>query len=180
MQFVKHKADRTVQGPRTRQRRESHMAHPGHRRRRTTCSSPTLSEHESVAKVGRLLPAFAARGQSAAISMAQAKDCVEAVAVLSASGIPASTLYDVRLSPEHPQMIARGYFERLDHPVVGEHQVPTIPFRFRSVDRWGRSPAPTVGEHNESILKDLLGLDDTATEKLVAEKVIGTRLNGIG
>ena len=56
------------------------------------------------------------------------KDCVEAVAVLSASGIPASPLYDARLSPEHPQMIARGYFERLDHPIVGEHQVPTIPF----------------------------------------------------
>ena len=108
------------------------------------------------------------------------KDCVEAVAVLSASGIPASPLYDARLSPEHPQMIARGYFERLDHPIVGEHQVPTIPFRFRSVDRWCRSAAPTVGEHNEAVLKDLLGLDDTATEKLIAENVIGTRLNGIG
>ena len=109
-----------------------------------------------------------------------AKDCVEAVAVLSASGIPASPLYDARLSPEHPQMIARGYFERLDHPIVGEHQVPTIPFRFRSVDRWCRSPAPTVGEHNEAVLKELLGLDETATEKLIAENVIGTRLKGIG
>ena len=108
------------------------------------------------------------------------KDCIEAAAVLSASGVPASPLYDARLSPGHPQMIARGYFERLDHRIVGEHQVPTIPFRFRSVDRWCRSPAPTVGEDNEAILKDLLGLDDSAIEKLIAENVIGTRLKGIG
>ena len=108
------------------------------------------------------------------------KDCIDAVALLSASGIPASPLYDARLSPEHPQMIARGYFERLDHPIVGQHLVPTIPFRFRSVDRWSRSPAPTVGEDNETILKDLLGLDDAAIEKLIAEAVIGTRLKGIG
>jgi crotonobetainyl-CoA:carnitine CoA-transferase CaiB-like acyl-CoA transferase len=57
--------------------------------------------------------------------------------------------------------------------------VPTIPFRFRSIDRWCRSPAPTVGEHNETVLKELLGLDETAIEALTAESVIGTRLKGI-
>ena len=110
---------------------------------------------------------------------ASGQDSVDAAAVLSASGVPASTLYDARFSPQHPQMIARGYFERLNHPIVGQHQVPTIPFRFRSVDRWCRSPAPTVGEHNETILKELLGLDETAIEALTAESVIGTRLKGI-
>ncbi|MGA9674084.1 MAG: CoA transferase [Mycobacterium sp.] len=110
---------------------------------------------------------------------ASGQDCTEVAAMLSASGVPASPLYDARLSPQHPQMIARGYFERLDHSIVGQHQVPTIPFRFRSVDRWCRSPAPTVGEHNETILKELLGLDETAIEALTAESVIGTRLKGI-
>ena len=76
-------------------------------------------------------------------------------------------------------MIARGYFERLNHSVVGQHQVPTVPFRFRSVDRWCRSPAPTVGQHNEIILKELLGLSDSAFETLTAESVIGVRLKGI-
>jgi crotonobetainyl-CoA:carnitine CoA-transferase CaiB-like acyl-CoA transferase len=76
-------------------------------------------------------------------------------------------------------MVARGYFERVNHSIVGQHRVPTIPFRFRSVDRWCRSPAPTVGEHNESILKEWLGLDGAAIEALTAESVIGTRLKGI-
>jgi crotonobetainyl-CoA:carnitine CoA-transferase CaiB-like acyl-CoA transferase len=110
---------------------------------------------------------------------ASGQDCTEVAAVLSAAGVPASPLYDARLSPQHPQMIARGYFEHVDHSIVGKHQVPTIPFRFRSVDRWCRSPAPTVGEHNETILKELLGLDEVAIEALIAESVIGTRLKGI-
>ena len=109
---------------------------------------------------------------------AAGQESAEAAAMLSASGVPASPLYDARLSPQHPQMVARGYFERLNHPIVGQHQVPTIPFRFRSVDRWCRSPAPTVGEHNETILKELLGLDESAIETLTAESVIGTRLKG--
>ncbi|KLO32734.1 cag pathogenicity island protein [Mycobacterium nebraskense] len=107
------------------------------------------------------------------------QDCTEVAATLSASGVPASPLYDARLSPQHPQMIARGYFEHLDHSIVGQHQVPTVPFRFRSVDRWCRSPAPTVGEHNETILKGLLGLEEAAIAELTAESVIGTRLQGL-
>jgi crotonobetainyl-CoA:carnitine CoA-transferase CaiB-like acyl-CoA transferase len=107
------------------------------------------------------------------------QDCTEAAATLSASGVPASPLHDARLSPGHPQLTARGYFEHLDHPIVGQHQASTIPFRFRSVDRWCRSAAPTLGEHNEAILTELLGLDETAIEELTAESVIGTRLEGV-
>ena len=110
---------------------------------------------------------------------ASGQDSADAAAMLSASGVPASMLYDARFSPQHPQMVARGYFEHLNHSIVGQHQVPTIPFKFRSVDRWCRSPAPTVGEHNENILKELLGLDETAIETLTDESVIGTRLKGI-
>ncbi|WP_374022307.1 CoA transferase [Mycobacterium sp. HNNTM2301] len=110
---------------------------------------------------------------------ASGQKSAEAAAVLSACGVPASALCDARLSPRHPQLVARGYFEQLDHSIVGPHQVPTLPFRFRGVDRWCRSPAPTVGEHNEIILTGVLGLDESAIEALTAESVIGTRLKGM-
>jgi crotonobetainyl-CoA:carnitine CoA-transferase CaiB-like acyl-CoA transferase len=99
--------------------------------------------------------------------------------MLSAAGVAASQLYDARLIPQHEQLISRCYFERLTHPVVGEHRVPTIPLRFSSVDKWCRSPAPTVGQDNESVLKEWLGVDDAAIEELASERVIGSRPVGV-
>jgi crotonobetainyl-CoA:carnitine CoA-transferase CaiB-like acyl-CoA transferase len=43
------------------------------------------------------------------------------------------------------------------------------------VDRWLREPAPTLGQQNGEILRDLLGLDDADIDALTAEGVIGTR-----
>ena len=33
-------------------------------------------------------------------------------------------------------MRARGYFEEIDHPVVGTHPVASWPFRYANVERW--------------------------------------------
>ena len=47
-----------------------------------------------------------------------------------------------------------------------------------SIDGVGPQHQPSE-KHNETILKDLLGLDESAIETLTAESVIGTRLKGI-
>ena len=57
--------------------------------------------------------------------------------------------------------------------------MPTIPLRFSSVDTWCRSPAPTVGQDNESVLRQWLGVDDAAIAKLAAECVIGNHPVGV-
>jgi len=79
----------------------------------------------------------------------------------------------------HPQLAARGFFEGLDHPIVGRHHVPAIPFKYRSVDKWYRSAAPTLGQHNASILGDLLGHDDASIAPLIEKGVIGTKPGGL-
>ena len=78
-----------------------------------------------------------------------------------------------------PQLIARGYYEEVDHAVVGRRRTPTVPFRYASVDRWLRAAAPTVGEHNREILGGLLGLSDDQLAQLEADGVIGTRPRGV-
>ena len=101
--------------------------------------------------------------------------CVE---TMLGAGVPAAPVVDPRVSSANPQMVARGFFEPLAHPVVGEHPVPTLPYRLEGVERWTRSPAPLLGQHNRELLGDILGLDAAELDRLEADGVIGTRLEG--
>ena len=75
--------------------------------------------------------------------------------------------------PSNPQFVARGYCEAVDHPVVGTHPTPTVPFRFSGVDRWVRRPAPTLGQHNREVLGGCLGCADDELGSLAEAQVIG-------
>jgi crotonobetainyl-CoA:carnitine CoA-transferase CaiB-like acyl-CoA transferase len=97
---------------------------------------------------------------------------------LIAAGVPAAALADPRNMSEHPQLSFRGFFEPLSHPVVGDHLTPALPYRFASVEHWLRSPAPTLGEHNHEVLREL-GHDEKNIETLEAEGIIGRRPKGV-
>lgn len=103
----------------------------------------------------------------------------DAVEELLAAGVPAGATTDTRRSADHPQMAARGFFEDVEHPVVGTHPTPGVPFRYASVDRWIRSPAPTLGQHGRAIIGAMLGRSDDELDALEAAGVIGTRPKGL-
>lgn len=104
----------------------------------------------------------------------------ELVATLRAAGVPASEVANPsRLLETNPQLRARGYFETTEHPVVGAMPLPSLPFRYSSVERWLRSPAPTMGQHNERVLRGVLGLSSEDVADLEAEGMIGTRPEGL-
>ncbi len=107
------------------------------------------------------------------------QDSAAAAELLVRYGVPAADLGDARVGSMHPQLAARGFFESLDHPIVGPHHVPAIPFKYRSVDKWYRSSAPTLGQHNASLLGGLLGLDAASIAALTEKGVIGTRPGGL-
>jgi crotonobetainyl-CoA:carnitine CoA-transferase CaiB-like acyl-CoA transferase len=102
------------------------------------------------------------------------------VAELRAHGIPASEVANpCRLLQTNPQLLDRHYFETPEHPVVGAMPLPSLPFRLTRTDRWLRTPAPTVGQHNERVLCGLLGLSPAELRDLEAGGVIGTRPSGL-
>ncbi len=107
------------------------------------------------------------------------RDLESVVEELVAHGVPAAVLVDARLSSDHPQMVARGFYEETPHPAVGTHPVPGVPFRYASRERWIRFPAPTMGQHNREILGDLLGLSEAEIDAVEAEGVIGSRPEGL-
>jgi len=74
------------------------------------------------------------------------------------------------------QLDARGYYEEFVHPITGSHRYPGWPFRITpGPDRHQCSGPPTLGQHNDEILRGL-GFSDDEVAALRAERVIGERV----
>jgi CoA:oxalate CoA-transferase len=61
----------------------------------------------------------------------------------------------------------------LRHPIAGDVPTPGIGIRSDELDLAYRAPAPTVGQHTGEVLRELLGLDDDALDRLRREGAIG-------
>jgi crotonobetainyl-CoA:carnitine CoA-transferase CaiB-like acyl-CoA transferase len=107
-------------------------------------------------------------------------DAVQAAEDLLAHGVPAAAVSSAALLNTNPQLRARQFFATVTHPVVGTHEFPGLPLRLASAaTSWYTRPAPTLGEHNEAILHDLLGLSDGEIAQLRTEGIIGERPAGL-
>ena len=74
------------------------------------------------------------------------------------------------------QLDARGFYEEFEHPVTGAHRYPGWPFRITpGPARHHRTAPPTLGQHNDEILR-AVGLSDDELATLRAERVIGERV----
>ncbi len=99
----------------------------------------------------------------------------EAARELLSDGIAAAPMVAAYAALDDPQLQARGFFEPVEHPVVGEHDYPGWPMRFSAGPRrYWREPAPLLGQHTDDVLRDRLGLTDTDLADLRAKHVIGT------
>jgi crotonobetainyl-CoA:carnitine CoA-transferase CaiB-like acyl-CoA transferase len=110
---------------------------------------------------------------------AATRDAQQTSKLLASLSIPAAACWDHRLLDEHPQYRARKLFSCVDHPVVGRYHAPGLPYRFESVETWVRTPAPTFGQHNDEVLRDIVGLDEHEIENLASAGVIANRPRGL-
>ncbi|HWS47650.1 MAG TPA: CoA transferase, partial [Acidimicrobiia bacterium] len=92
-----------------------------------------------------------------------------------AGGIPAAAVVPGYATLDDRQLRARGFFEAVDNPMVGEQHYPTFPVRLSGgPQRFWTGPAPTLGEHTAEVLREELGLDPAELARLEAAHVIGT------
>jgi len=92
-----------------------------------------------------------------------------------AQGVAAAAMVPGYATLDDPQMRARGFFEAVDNPLVGEQHYPTWPVRLSGGPaRVWTAPAPTLGQHTAEVLRDELGIDDDELARLEAAHVIGT------
>ncbi len=87
-------------------------------------------------------------------------------------GIPAGPIYNVRQITEDPHIaVERQMFIDIEHPVIGPMKVNGNPIKLMDMMPRINCPAPTLGQDNEWILKEL-GYSDTQIDLLQQEKVI--------
>jgi benzylsuccinate CoA-transferase BbsF subunit len=91
---------------------------------------------------------------------------------LQAKGVAAAPVMSVFDLVESRHLRERGYFVEIDHPEVGPRMTPGIPAKFGGLTDLHYYPAPTLGQHNEYVFKEIVGLDDATFDRLVADKVI--------
>jgi len=104
------------------------------------------------------------------------RDVETLVEELAARGIAAAPVVPAARLGDNPQLRAHGFFETVVHPVTGALVHPSLPMRLPADRaRWFARPAPTLGQHTEEVLRDLLGLDAGAIARLRAGGVIGER-----
>ncbi|MFL2935749.1 MAG: CaiB/BaiF CoA transferase family protein [Myxococcota bacterium] len=106
------------------------------------------------------------------------RDLGSCVEELLAEGVPAAKIVDPRTLAEHPQLVARGFFDEVDHPLAGSQRTMSAPFRYRSVPHWLRSAAPLLGQHNAEVLAEL-GYTAAEIEQLEEGRVIGSWPEGV-
>jgi crotonobetainyl-CoA:carnitine CoA-transferase CaiB-like acyl-CoA transferase len=99
----------------------------------------------------------------------------DAVELFASFGVPAAPTIDSRRLNDLPQLRARGWLQRLLHPVAGELEYQSLPMTFSAMPRpvYTRA-APTLGQDNEQVLTEL-GLTADAIAALEADSIIGTR-----
>ncbi len=76
---------------------------------------------------------------------------------LQAAGIPAFPSMSTADLVADPHLEARGFIERLDHPVVGRRAHAGIPWRFAERPNGVRAPAPLFGVDTDDVLEKILG-----------------------
>jgi crotonobetainyl-CoA:carnitine CoA-transferase CaiB-like acyl-CoA transferase len=94
----------------------------------------------------------------------------EAMAQLSAVGVPAGAVLDTQELVDEPSFYERGILQIMTH---GERKMamPTWPVRLDGVPTEVKS-APLLGEHTAEVLADWLGLDATAIAALRRDGIV--------
>jgi crotonobetainyl-CoA:carnitine CoA-transferase CaiB-like acyl-CoA transferase len=91
---------------------------------------------------------------------------------LQAAGIPCSLARNFQEVAEHPQCAVRSMFPTMDHPTAGRHRATGTPVKLSDTPGGPTIPAPLLGQHTRSTLRDLFALDDSAVDSLIERGIV--------
>jgi crotonobetainyl-CoA:carnitine CoA-transferase CaiB-like acyl-CoA transferase len=95
------------------------------------------------------------------------------MAVLQAEGVAAGVVQNGQdLLDNDPQMKERGHYVYLDHPEIGPMALDDYPFKLSATPGRLSRHAPLLGEHNDYVLSEILGMPEDDIKELIIEGVL--------
>jgi succinate--hydroxymethylglutarate CoA-transferase len=79
---------------------------------------------------------------------------------------------DCEIILTHRKVLARDMVKEVDHPSCGPLKLVNTPVKYSESNPGIRMPPPTLGQHTDEILADVLGMKDGEIEELRGEGVI--------
>jgi benzylsuccinate CoA-transferase BbsF subunit len=96
----------------------------------------------------------------------------EVTEILQGAGVAAiPTLSDDMVSRD-PHIKERDLFVEIEHPELGRRLVVGPPWRLSGTPVKVRRPAPLLGEHNQYVLGELMGMPQSEIDQLIEEQVV--------
>ena len=104
----------------------------------------------------------------------------EIVETLWGAGVPVAKVMQPHRVGDLPQIVHRGFYEEVDHPINPTARHSTLPMLIaKGPQRFHKMPAPLLGQHNREVLS-ALGLGDDEIADLEQQGIIGTAPAGLG
>jgi len=100
------------------------------------------------------------------------KNPTELLDLMGESGVPAGLIYRAPEMLQDPHFQAREAIVSVPHPDFGELKMQNVAPKLSETPGSIRSPSPELGQHNDDIYQNLLGLDAERYESLKSRKVI--------
>ena len=100
-------------------------------------------------------------------------DNYEVMYILQKEGVAAGPIIDQRDAYHDAQLLCRGFFEVVSHREAGTHLYPGMLSKMSKTPLGIRKPPPCLGEHNDYVFKEVMGMSDDEIAQLEKEQLIG-------
>lgn len=96
----------------------------------------------------------------------------EVTELLQEAGVAAFPVLSNRGLVEDPHLEARGFFEEWDHPEAGRKKYDGILWKMSKTPGRIQRRSPLIGEHNDYVFGEILGMPQSEIDRLKEEKII--------
>lgn len=96
----------------------------------------------------------------------------EWLSIFEGSSLPYAAVNDVQDTLNHAHTRARGMVVEVDHDECGPLKLVNTPVKYSESRPSVRSAPPTLGQHTNDVLRNILGMDKAEIEALRVNKIV--------